>query len=657
MCQITNACVHFQLSKADSPVATPLSLLLADRRTSSCHSAVRGHSESPAHLHLPPPRVVLRVREKLCSSSREERRGPTVSMEESDLLKERLQAITEKHRIQEDIRQKKLELDREKLKLQHLKKKALRERWLLQDSASHNATGSSQQQSLLSDQQQTRVLQLNIHRKEMEVEFLEREETMISTNEGFILNRLKAVEKSPEEIIKEAHENFAPEPLQVARVIPDVPESLSPPANNHMEQNARKTLFAMEINVTKNMLTGKSTVLSTATVPPEELNQHTGLKVYDDGRKCVYALNSEEEPHDKTCVSELSASEVEQLLRSATMHRQVNFPNYHQNPRRREDHCFYNHQDKRDRVERCDVTNHGGRYGNHAPRNHAAEEDRGCMQRKLQDEHRYDHQERLHRRQEVRLNQSNLRDGHGSGKHTGMGLHYGNQKDHYYSSNQGRKCPSVQEDRPPSHHRSTVIRSNSRINGVNGSNGCPPPRSHDQEAVSAYQPQLCYTPLNHIPLKDYICVDEEELYCYNPPSYHSARYRGPDRPSDRMPSPLYGDDTPYTILNAMESTEPITAIFMGFQTAQDDSGQGQEFEGSLKAELVIIEDNEDDGGESNVKEKNRHAQPGVSNYSTGSAANGSVGCVEGLEGRRTEGRVEPGIKRILKKQKTCCSVC
>lgn len=53
-------------------------------------------------------------------------------------------------------------------------------------------------------------------------------------------------------------------------------------------------LFAMEINVTKNMLTGESTVLSTASVPPEELNQHAGLKVYDDGRKCVYALSSQE---------------------------------------------------------------------------------------------------------------------------------------------------------------------------------------------------------------------------------------------------------------------------------------------------------------------------------------------------------------------------
>lgn len=52
-------------------------------------------------------------------------------------------------------------------------------------------------------------------------------------------------------------------------------------------------LFAMEINVTKNLLTGESTVLSTATVPTEELNRHTGLKVFDDGRKCVYALNAQ----------------------------------------------------------------------------------------------------------------------------------------------------------------------------------------------------------------------------------------------------------------------------------------------------------------------------------------------------------------------------
>lgn len=56
-------------------------------------------------------------------------------------------------------------------------------------------------------------------------------------------------------------------------------------------------VFAMEINVTKNLLTGESTVLSAASVPTEDLNRHTGLKVFDDGRKCVYALNPAEVPN------------------------------------------------------------------------------------------------------------------------------------------------------------------------------------------------------------------------------------------------------------------------------------------------------------------------------------------------------------------------
>ncbi|XP_071347499.1 palmdelphin-like isoform X2 [Trachinotus anak] len=549
-------------------------------------------------------------------------------MEESDLLKERLQAITEKHHIQEDIRQKKLELDQEKLKLQHLKKKALRDQWLLQDSASHNAADSPRHQSLLFDQQQTSVLQLNIRRMEMEVETLEQQESLISTNESFILNRLKAVERSPEEIIKEAQENFVPEPVQVATVIPDVPESLSPPANNHTEPNTpRKTVFAMEISVTKNLLTGENTVLSTATVPPEELQQHGGLKVYEDSRKCVYALNSQQGSHDQTRVSELSANEVEHLVRSATAHRQVNYQNHHQNSSRRENHCFYSYPDER--VEGCDFRNQGGCQGNRILGNSTAETD-FSWQRKPQDQHRYGHQGNLYSRLEERHNQSNLREGYHLGNNKGVGFHQGNRP---YSSYQVRNCHSIQDHRPALHHSSSFIRSSSRVNGVRP-NGCPPPRSHDQEAVSAYQPQLCYTPANYIPLTDYIRVDEEELYGYSPPTYQStAPYPGPT-PSDRVPSPLYGDDTPYTILNAMETTEPITAIFMGFQTAQDDSGRGQEFEGSLKAELVILEDSEENGEDINMNEKRSHAQPGVNIFSK--EANGGGGRVEGSGDRRTE---------------------
>ncbi|KAM6919935.1 palmdelphin-like [Lycodopsis pacificus] len=557
-------------------------------------------------------------------------------MEESDLLKERLQAITEKHRIQEDIRQRKLELDREKLKLQHLKKKALREQWLLQDSASHNATASPQQHSLLSDQQQTRALQRNIQRIEMEVESLEREEFMISTNETFILSRLKAVEKSPRDIIKEARDSFVPEPLLVTKGIPDVPESLSPRANKHSEANTpRRTLFAMEINVTKDLLTGQSTVLSTATVPPEELNQHAGLKVYDDGRKCVYALNSQGS-HDQSCVSQLSANEVEQLLRSATMHRQVNHQNDHPNRSRREEHCFYNHQAESDGAEGFHLRNQRGHYGSHLLTNTVPEKDfNGQTTPGLQ--YGYGHQESSYRWHEERNNQSNLREGHRLGNHKRVGHPSGNQKDRHYSSYQVRNCQSVQEARPAYHHTSSIIRSNSVINGGRA-NDYPPRRSHDQETESACQPELCYTPANYIPLRDYISVDQEELYRYSPPSNPSH--------DGRPPAALYGDDIPYTILHAVETTEPITAIFMGFQTAQDESGRGQEFEGSLEAELVIIEDDH------SMKEKKHH-----DGYPTGSSANGHVGRVEGVEDRRMETRMRPGIRKIQKKHKPCCTVC
>lgn len=558
-------------------------------------------------------------------------------MEESELLKGRLQAITEKHRIQEDIRQKKQELDQEKLQLQHLKKKSLREQWLLQDTSSHNATGYPQQQGVLSDQQQTRALLHNIHRIEKQIECLEREESMISTNESFILNRLKAVEKSAEEIIKEAQDSFVPvcpaEPLQVTTVIPDVPESFSPPASIHTEPSTpRKTLFAMEINVTKNLLTGESTVLSTAPVPAEELNQHSGLKVYDDGRKCVYALHEQEGSHDRSNVSELSATEVEQLIKSAADLRQVKHQNYQRiNNGSSDGHCFYNRQKERRQVESHDLRNPGRRF---SLRNNREDEN---WQRNPLGGSFCDHYSR--QRTEERNNQSNYR----FTNHRGNGHH----NDQQYASYLQRTRWSVQEER---HNlSSTSFRGSVSMNGVRA-NGCPPPRSHDQEAVSAYQPQLTYTPENYIPLSDYVSVDEEDLYCYNPPSHRNnnppgAPYTAPPR-CDRVPSPIYGDDTPYTILNALETTEPITAIFMGFQKTQDDSGQGQEFDGSLKAELVIIEDNESCNEDKSVTEK--------TNRQTGGSANGNAGRVED---RRIDRHVGPGIKKIQKKHKACCRVC
>ncbi|CAK6973286.1 DNA ligase 1 isoform X1 [Scomber scombrus] len=126
-------------------------------------------------------------------------------MEEADLLKERLQAITDKRRIQEDIAKKRREIEEEKLKLQYIKKKALREQWLM-DGLTQQSEEEQQAQKLqaLDEQQQSDQLQSNIHRMEKEIEILEAQELNISANEEVILKRLKEVERTAEDIIKRA---------------------------------------------------------------------------------------------------------------------------------------------------------------------------------------------------------------------------------------------------------------------------------------------------------------------------------------------------------------------------------------------------------------------------------------------------------------------
>ncbi|KAK0153075.1 Palmdelphin [Merluccius polli] len=86
-------------------------------------------------------------------------------MEESELLKERLQAITDKRRVQEDIAKKRRLIEEEKLQLQYIKKKALRDQWLM-DGLSPQTEEDQEAQRLLAQEEQEQSVQLqsNIHR-------------------------------------------------------------------------------------------------------------------------------------------------------------------------------------------------------------------------------------------------------------------------------------------------------------------------------------------------------------------------------------------------------------------------------------------------------------------------------------------------------------
>ncbi|CAB1340825.1 unnamed protein product [Coregonus sp. 'balchen'] len=221
-------------------------------------------------------------------------------MEEADLLKERLQAITEKRRVQDDIAKKRRQIEEEKLKLQCLKKKALREQWLM-DGLSPQSEEDQEATNLQAqgDQEQTLLLQSNIDRMETEIEALETQELQISANEEVILKRLKEVERTAEDIIKSV--------LILNTCI----------STQELNAEYQAAMFAMEISVEKDMRTGESQVVSMATLTPEEFQQK-GVMVYDDGKKSVYALRSEGlVTQNGVGVGELSNVEVEELLRQA----------------------------------------------------------------------------------------------------------------------------------------------------------------------------------------------------------------------------------------------------------------------------------------------------------------------------------------------------
>ncbi|KAJ8270319.1 hypothetical protein GJAV_G00112920 [Gymnothorax javanicus] len=241
-------------------------------------------------------------------------------MEEAELLKERLQAITDKRRVQEDIAKKRTEIDEEKLKLHYLKKKELRDQWL-QDGMS--VPSSQDLEGRRAVQQQAKVLQMSIQRIEKEIEALERQEMVISKNEEFTLKRLRAIEKSSEDIIKEAMTDGKNEPVhRICSATPDNPEphqipnltKQSTPALK-MKDQPKKSLFAMEINVQKDLKTGESQVLSTTAITDREFQQK-GIKVYDDGRKSVYAIGPEGQVLPNR-VEELTPMEVQELLKKA----------------------------------------------------------------------------------------------------------------------------------------------------------------------------------------------------------------------------------------------------------------------------------------------------------------------------------------------------
>ncbi|XP_039533238.1 paralemmin-2 isoform X1 [Pimephales promelas] len=472
-------------------------------------------------------------------------------MEEAELLKERLQAITNKKKIQEEIAHKRLEIDREKLKLQHVKKRSTRDLWLMDGMNSNNPLET---QKALEDAQQTKHLKSNIYQIEKEIEALEREEMNISTNEGLILKRLKAIEKSPEDIIKAVNADFISDPIYINSTIPNMIKPSTTLLNQRKKQDleteakkdqAKPALFAMEINVQKDLRTGESQVLSTSAISPQELQQR-GIKVYDDGRKSVYALRTDGDQPGANGVDELSPVEVEELLRQASEKKkrsnQVQMdPSYPYNT---------SHEPQLD-IESHKTNGH-------------------------QDPYSID----LSAWPELVYND---------------GIHY--------PVDVGHRLPLLPmpdyNDRPDEYYQ-------------NG-NG-----NYSRELYSG------------------------ERHAHGQYRSRGTQHLDCDIRNHSLCS-AYSEDSKVSILNAMPSDEPVTMIFMGYQNAEDDS---QSYEGSVRAELVIVGDGEDDTSKSFHSHQSSNANNAFS-YSAG-----RKGKREGIEDPSTTGTRK--IKKVKERHKPCC---
>ncbi|KAM4809042.1 paralemmin-1 isoform 2-T2 [Rhinophrynus dorsalis] len=125
-----------------------------------------------------------------------------MEISESQSHQDRLHVIAEKRRRQVEIENKRRQLEDDRRQLQHLKSKALRERWLLEGApASTPEEDEATRRQMQEDELKTRELEDTIQRLERELELLESGLSSTSTKES-LAEESAAVQPESQEIAK-----------------------------------------------------------------------------------------------------------------------------------------------------------------------------------------------------------------------------------------------------------------------------------------------------------------------------------------------------------------------------------------------------------------------------------------------------------------------
>ncbi|NWV16960.1 PALM protein, partial [Origma solitaria] len=226
-------------------------------------------------------------------------------VEASTLQQERLQAIAEKRKRQTEIENKRRQLEDDRRQLQHLKSKALRERWLLEGApASASEEEEAMKKQMQEDEVKTKELEETIQRLEKELETLENSSSVASTRENLA------------EAAKEEKAEAVPNAQKVGTAAgSDKRVSSSPMKAVEGTDMMKAAMYSVEITVEKDRVTGETKVLSSTTMLPQN-HCLQGVKVYEDELKVVHAVGAEDGALQNGA-HPLSSSEVDELLHKA----------------------------------------------------------------------------------------------------------------------------------------------------------------------------------------------------------------------------------------------------------------------------------------------------------------------------------------------------
>ncbi|XP_030396019.1 paralemmin-1 isoform X3 [Gopherus evgoodei] len=221
------------------------------------------------------------------------------------IQQERLQAIAEKRKRQIEIENKRRQLEDDRRQLQHLKSKALRERWLLEGApSSASKEDEAMKKQMQEDEVKTKELEETIQRLERELEILENGDSAPSTKEKLGKEVTAKEEKAA---------NAQKTPLGTAKAEQKICNS--PMKSVEGTDMMKAAMYSVEITVEKDRVTGETKVLSSTTLLPKN-HCLQGVKVYEDEMKVVHAVHMEDGALENG-VQPLSSSEVDELIHKA----------------------------------------------------------------------------------------------------------------------------------------------------------------------------------------------------------------------------------------------------------------------------------------------------------------------------------------------------